>query len=264
MKHYNTVIYGASAKGIGIASQMPENCLIVESSCLAAREFIDALAVGTGSWEPVSEQGERMVSRYKGKKIMMEGKPIQIAAAAPVIFELIRDCGIHILFGTEMDLSRAKKEKTFTCYNSSGLQSVCADHFYSWEQEVSQAGQYRKYINALIYCGKPDIRLEWENGMEGIWTADYSFPDMKILSCRLEAEDDWITARKKIHTFWMHRPAPLQQWEIASVASTFAWMEAVANGKEGKAALRPMYENMLMAFEDGVRLGRKWRDEKCF
>lgn len=243
---------------------MPEDCLIIESSCLAAREFIDALAAGTRNWEPVSELGERMVSRYKGKKIMMEGKPIQIAAAAPVIFELIRDYGIHVLFGTWLDLDTAGEEKAYTCYNSSGFQRICADHFYSWEQEVFQKKQYRKYINALIYCGGSDIRLKWENGMDGIWLADYSFPDMKILSCGLEAEDDWIMARKKIHTFWTHRPAPFQPWKIVSVASTFAWMEAVSNVKGEKTTLCPMYENMLMAFEDGVRLGKTWRDEKCF
>ena len=50
MKQYKAVIYGASAKGIGIAAQLPDQVLVVEKTSLAAREFAGALVMGEGSW----------------------------------------------------------------------------------------------------------------------------------------------------------------------------------------------------------------------
>ena len=49
MKQYKAVIYGASAKGIGIAAQLPDQVLVVEKTSLAAREFAGALVMGEGS-----------------------------------------------------------------------------------------------------------------------------------------------------------------------------------------------------------------------
>ena len=59
MKQYKAVIYGASAKGIGIAAQLPDQVLVVEKTSLAAREFAGALVMGEGSWEAKTEPGKK-------------------------------------------------------------------------------------------------------------------------------------------------------------------------------------------------------------
>lgn len=58
MKQYKAVIYGASAKGIGIAAQLPDQVLVVEKTSLAAREFAGALVMGEGRWEEKTEPGK--------------------------------------------------------------------------------------------------------------------------------------------------------------------------------------------------------------
>ena len=55
MKQYKAVIYGASAKGIGIAAQLPDQVLVVEKTILDAREFSGELVMGEGSWEAKTE-----------------------------------------------------------------------------------------------------------------------------------------------------------------------------------------------------------------
>ena len=55
MKQYKAVIYGASAKGIGIAAQLPDQVLVAEKTSLAAREFAGALVMGEGKTDPPSD-----------------------------------------------------------------------------------------------------------------------------------------------------------------------------------------------------------------
>ena len=127
MKQYKAVIYGASAKGIGIAAQLPDQVLVVEKTSLAAREFAGALVMGEGRWEEKTEPGKKLTERYRQKGILMEGRPIQIAAAAPVMFETIRDAKIQVLFGTDIKVSRTDGKHIVTCCNDSGVFQVCAE-----------------------------------------------------------------------------------------------------------------------------------------
>lgn len=260
MKQYKAVIYGASAKGIGIAAQLPDQVLVVEKTSLAAREFAGALVMGEGSWEAKTEPGKKLTERYRQKGILMEGRPIQIAAAAPVMFETIREAKIQVLFGTDIKVSRTDGKHIVTCCNDSGVFQVCAEHVYHWEQEASSQPEYGKYINAMLYCENPQQAAAWENGCGGIRVLEYAHPDMKILCYPLHREDGWITAREKLHSFWKNRPAQLASWKMVTVASSFAWLKET--GEDGKK-LQPLYGNLLGAFESGVELGRKWREEEC-
>lgn len=258
MKQYKAVIYGASVKGIGIATQLPEQTLVVEKTSLAAREFVSALVPGEESREAKTEPGKGLEARYRQKGILTEGKPIQIAAAAPVMFETIRDAQIRVLFGTDLKVCRADGKNIVTCYNDSGIFQVCAEHIYDWEQEAAEKPEYGKYINALLYCDDPSRIIEWENRRGGIRVLEYAHPDMKLLCYPLDREDDWIAAREKLHSFWKNRPGWLAPWKIASVASAFAWLKET--GEKGEL-LQPLYGNLLGAFESGVELGKQWKEE---
>ena len=271
MKQYKAVIYGASVKGIGIASQLPDQVLMVEKTSLAAREFADALVTGGGSWEADTEPGRQLAERCRRKGILAEGKPVQIAAAAPVMFEIIRDAGIPVLFGADIRVSSSEGKNIVTCFSDSGISQVCAEHIYDWEQEAAGQPGYGKYINALLYCENPPQATDWDNGIEGIKgmegmegnkgirVLEYAHPDMKILCYPLNRDDDWVTARDKLHRFWKKRPAQLVPWKMVSAASSFAWLKET---DENGGLLAPLYGNLLGAFESGVELGKKWREEK--
>lgn len=82
---------------------------------------------------------------------------------------------------------------------------------------------------------------------------------MKILCYPLNRDDDWVTARDKLHRFWKKRPAQLVPWKMVSAASSFAWLKETG---ENGGLLVPLYGNLLGAFESGVELGKKWREEK--
>ena len=62
MKQYKAVIYGASAKGIGIAAQLPDQVLVVEKTSLAAREFAGALVAGKAERR---QAGKKIGRRYR-------------------------------------------------------------------------------------------------------------------------------------------------------------------------------------------------------
>lgn len=259
MKQYKAVIYGASAKGIGIASQLSDQVLVAEKTSLAAREFADALVIGEGNWEAKTEPGRQLAERYRQKGILADGKPVQIAAAAPVMFEIIRDAKIPVLFGADIRVSRTDGKNIVTCFSDSGIRQVCAEHVYDWEQEAAGQPGYGKYINALLYCENPPQATDWDNSSGGFRVLEYAHPDMKILCYPLNRDDDWVTARDKLHRFWKNRPAQLAPWKMVSAASSFAWLEEAG---ENGGLLRPLYGNLLGAFESGVELGKKWREGK--
>lgn len=68
MKQYKAVIYGASAKGIGIAAQLPDQVLVVEKTSLAAREFAGAAGHGRRKVGGKDRAGEKIDGALSSKR----------------------------------------------------------------------------------------------------------------------------------------------------------------------------------------------------
>jgi hypothetical protein len=80
------------------------------------------------------------------------------------------------------------------------------------------------------------------------------FPGELILKLKLEKDDDWVSARRKMHGFWQNRPASLAPWTLAAIADRFE-----VHVEKGPHCVAPAwrwlpscaYENVVAAFDSG-------------
>jgi len=249
--HYPTVIIGATAYGIGFASQKPDEVLVIERTALVAPEYIDSLHVGSTEWNPTEPMGFDLKNELLSRNVLSAAGRFHAPGAASTLFDLIQKKDISVLFLTDViGIEKMESDYEITIYNNSGFQKISAGRVIDTTPKAD-----KKSINAFVVsngnpCDHPMLR-------QGRFENEF------ILCVPLEMEDDWIAARKKVHTFWQNRDAGLKDWTLVSIASTFDFTVDNTVDEPGPYAIQERWEwmpgnaygNLLEAFEAGIKGG---------
>lgn len=268
--HYSTFICGATATAIGIASENIKDTLIVERTGLVANEFIDCYHIGSKNWNSVSHIGKNLKKELIQRNILSEVGMVHIPAVAPLLFKIIKKLGINILFITEViEVEKVEEVYEITLHNNSGFQKITADKIIDTTSTSTIHPKFKQYtysksINAMLHSIEENLFPF--NNSEIIENENVSFEQGRfdkeiILKYSVSNDDDWIAARHKLHSYWQNRPAFLEKWSLATIASTFdievkdkgpfevdynwTWLPSCA------------YENLLKALDIGVEYGEK-------
>lgn len=268
--HYPVLICGATAVGLGIASELAEKVFIVERTGLVAKEFVDCYHPGGTEWNAVSPHGEKLKSELLQRNILDENGNSHIPAAASILFKLIQDTGINTLFVTEIiKIKKALSCYEITLYNNSGFQQITADQIIDTTVLPGSGHPLKEYISSMslnaILHSKEETNFPFHHpdmvNHPSVSFQQGRFPKEIILKCSPNLEDDWITARHKLHSYWQNRPSCLEKWKIASVASTFdiTLKEKVCCDLDDNRVWKPScgYSNLLDAFEAGLQFGEE-------
>jgi hypothetical protein len=84
-----------------------------------------------------------------------------------------------------------------------------------------------KSLNAYIHSNYEKKLPDYK----GVKFIEGRFENEVIMCFLLELEDTWITARQKLHNFWVNRPECLRYWHIDSIASEFDVVIGSTNSK---------------------------------
>src|SRR5690606_33343244 len=108
-------------------------------------------------------------------------------------------------------------------------------------------------LNAMLFCNQPTTTVPVLEGADGEIVLG-RFPGELILKLGLDKDDDWVSARDKMHRFWKNRPASLAPWTLAAIADRFevgveAGPHCVASGWRWLPSCA--HDNLLAAFEAG-------------
>jgi hypothetical protein len=230
-KHYTRVVLGATVTGISLMENLGGDALCVEETGFAGREYADALFPGQfHASTPGGEFGEEL----RGRNIITS-RGINLPALSPVLFRRINEKGLAVIFFTKV-LSVEKKSNIFLIrvFNADGFGEITADCIIDTESVSPAAGieekPVKKTLNAFVLGENLSCDTEGVKLYPGAYGKDH------YLETSLDPEDDFVSARKKIHSFWRARPLSLSGALLVSIASTLNIVPPLPGGEGPGAA----------------------------
>lgn len=221
---YEILICGSTFLGLGMAFSGEDNVLLVERSSSVGAEFIDSLQPGN-SWNEIEASSAVLELKKEliERNILSHNGKVHLPAIAAVLYERIKNKRPNVLLMTEI-MNIEKKENYFevTLFNSSGMKKVKAKKIIDTTSRCISMFKLNskfegKNLNAYIHSN-------YEKGLPnhiGVKFIEGRFDNEVIMCFPLEFEDTWVTARQKLHNFWVNRPEGLKYWHMDSVASEF-------------------------------------------
>lgn len=262
--HYSMLVYGGTMLGIGLALSVGEDVLVVEPSTMVGREFMSSFRVGEARVGTLkTETARQLRDELIERNLWKEGK-FHIAPVAPVLFRIIRSHRLNVLMMTKIVEVMKGDDGLFeiTLFNASGLRKVTADNIVDTTCTCQSIPGHPvrmsyKSLNAMLHS-KPeeyiqispiDGEIELEQGL---------LPGEMILKYKLEADDDWLTARAKLHRYWNKTAQRYAPWTMVLIADTFEIHPVPTDGplEEGWSWLPSSgYSDLLQAFDEGCEKG---------
>lgn len=220
---YPLIVLGATFAGIGAAYSNKADTLILERTALAGYEFANAYRTGEG-WNDalLSEVGDKLRMEMLQRKILSDQGEVHIPALAPLMYNRIKEDQLHLLLMA--DIVSITWESTRYCvqvHTTSGFKKFYTDRIIDTRTDALSGDLIKKKsINALLYC---------EEGISSsspgsLGTAEFMKGKQNgeiIVSLPVEADDDWSSAREKLHKLWMSRPMEWNGWKILAVGGSF-------------------------------------------
>lgn len=254
-RKFKTAIFGATFYGISKLIQNPDDCVLIERTTLPGREFVDSFnETGGKNIEVTSGFGKDFKSALLKNGLLNGEGEIYPAPALFLLCGFLEKISVNIMFATEItEIKKAEGGYEITCFNSEGFSAVTAVEIIDTTSEcilhnsVSQ-NEVQKSLNVIVkkeeeaspVCLNPVIR----NSLAG--TEVFRFP--------VQLNDDYITARKKLHTFWQDNYEDLKNCKIVLTANTFAYsMPSVKKDVQSDFIWIPScgFDNLLHAVDKG-------------
>jgi hypothetical protein len=271
LKHIPLLIVGATFAGLGYSSESGPEALVVEPFSQPGHEFISSYRPGE-QWPRTArtEAGGRLLEELERRGVLTADRRLHVPAVLPIICRWIREQRLQLLLMTQIvRIAPHPDGYEVTLAHASGMERLVAGRIVdttsgglplTGEKETAIV---HKRINALLHCANLEADASVplpESYDERLSVYRGPFASEAIASLELAAHDDWPTARRKLYTAWLGRPAAWQPWTIAAIADTFDQRVG-----KGPAVLRPnwtrlpscAYANLLEALEEGVLTARK-------
>ncbi|NQX60827.1 hypothetical protein [Paenibacillus qinlingensis] len=263
-RYYPTIILGATFAGLGASYACGKEALLIERSDLVGYEFINSYNLGE-AWHAtlLSEEGAKLKNELMERGILSEEGRVHIPAIAPVLYKKIGCDSLPILLHTDVaDIRQSGAGYEVTIYNASGFSSYRTDRIIDTRPEYAPAHMIKsKCLNAMLNCGEDDP--EPSAGAEShLLLTKGKLKGEIVVKVPLEVEDDWPTARHRLHQLWAGRPKQWESWTISSVAGFFELQIELETSNEIEpnwfSLPSAAYRNPLEAFEAGLRFERRY------
>ena len=250
------MIIGASMLGLGLASRIGRDALVIEPSNGVGNEFIRSFKLSDRKYAPMTASGVELHRELIRRNVTDAEGRLHLPGMMPVLIKHITGQKLDVRMQTQIVEVQPRDGKfEVVCYDASGLRHVVADRLVDTTSRcVTKVGRGQikaKSLNMML-LGSPD-----DGGTEGM--SAYAlfqgrFPSETVLKYALDPMDDWITARSKLFDFWLHRPEYLRSCAFMTHADEFD-MEFDAQ----QAPIQPgwdwlpsaYYANPLEAYDHG-------------
>lgn len=281
VRQVDTLVVGATFTGIGLIGELQKQnrpSLLIEREITLGHEFTYAYKPGV-NWELETErhQAVKMLrDKLKRRNVLTSEGRVHLSGITPILYQLTRDQELPVRLLTEVvSVEHAGSGYKIVLYDGSGMSELVANRIIDTSSEKLtgpvRMHTGRKRIGALLHAKKNEhgsvsaLASSAFGGSSEFHEDRFSFKRGRFesegyISIPLAADDDWITARKKIHQFWANRPAELEGWSLATVADQFDyapnrgpheidrnwyWMPSAA------------YANPLLAMDEGMEWGKE-------
>ncbi len=257
------LIYGATAAGIGLLLKHHPHALLVERSAQVGHEFVAAFHAGM-NWqqEPQSATPQTLRKEMLRRNLLTEDGLVHLPPVAVLLLNLIKQEKLPVRLMTRVvEVQPVADGFEVTVQSADGLQKITAERIVDTTSHCESAPHFApvplfRNLNAMLFCNQPSAAVPMLEKGEGEIVLG-RFPGEIILKLALNEQDDWISARRKMHDFWKHRSASLAPWTMAAIADRFEMgVEAGPHTVEQSWQWLPScaYDNLLAAMDAGQML----------
>lgn len=221
---FKTAIFGATFYGISKLIGNPEDSILIERTLLPGSEFVDSFNEGLGkNIDTTSEFGNTFKNTLYAQGFLNQDGEIYPSPALFLLCDLLQKVPSNILFSTVITAIKEISEGyEITCFNCNGFSTVIADQIIDTtstgilHDEIKKI-DVKKSLNIIVHkpaaASVPCLEPIFHN----------TLMDLDIFAFQLLPEDDYMTARKKLYTFWLNNRETLEDCKILLTANTFAY-----------------------------------------
>ncbi|SFD64060.1 hypothetical protein SAMN05216378_0785 [Paenibacillus catalpae] len=274
VEHVSTMIIGASMLGLGLASRIGRDALVIEPSNGVGIEFIRSFKLSDRKYAPLTASGIELHRELIRRNVTDEEGRLHLPGMMPVLIKHITGQKLDVRMQTQVVEAQPCDGKfEVVCYDASGFRHIVADRLVDTTSgcvtKVDRCQVKAKCLNMML-LGSPDAgRTE---GLSAYALYQGRFPNETVLKYAVDPMDDWFSARSKLFEFWLNRPEPLRSCAFVTHADEFD-MEFDTQ----QAQIQPgwdwlpsaYYVNPLEAYEQGYNLrlgvnGDAFNGETCW
>ncbi|MBQ4516188.1 MAG: hypothetical protein II978_05310 [Clostridia bacterium] len=242
---YEVIIIGATFAAAGLIEKYKEKALILERRPQAGYEFFNAINFGNEySAELKSDEAIMLFERFKSKNIFA-GERVCIFDCAYDFYKCLADKNVLL----NMEIISVEKQKDcflVTAHGVSGYRTYKAKKVI--DTRVHKEMILSKTLNAVLKTSA----LKNFVLPEGVKMENWGYDDDIVVKCMLSAEEDYVSARRKLFNAFENMHEDLKP---LLVADTFGYELKDGYPKEENGIYYMpscAYKNPLLAFDAGV------------
>jgi hypothetical protein len=224
-EYKSTVIIGASMLGIGIATCLDKDSVVIEPSNGVGNEFIRSFKIPKKSYTPVTGIGKQLQQELIQRNVMDDEGMLHLQGIMPVLMKYITEKKLDVRMQTNIvKVEHSDGKFLVHCYDASGFKVFITDRVV--DTTISCASKPERFIAKGKRLNMMISRLPNKDQDNCEKSLDYTiqqgrFASEIFLKYSLDLNDDWIKARNKLFQFWLNRPDYLQPSAFVTHADEF-------------------------------------------
>lgn len=222
-----TLIVDATFTGLGIASSLREDAIVIERTISPGCEFVNSFKAGDGWGQPYRHSEARALQEQMlQRNLMSSDGRVHLAPLHPLLCQIIHNKKLKVLFSTELiSIHETSDGYDVLIYAVSGLQTIKTKQIIDTSSTrkstpCEQPDHVAKAVGALLHGQSTEglsMKFKWDQAS----VSPGFFESEAYLSFSIKESDDWGIAREQLYQFWKARSEQWLPWTIAAVADTF-------------------------------------------
>ena len=257
---YQTAILGATFYGMAAALSEP-GTVIIERSGSIGNDFVASLnEKPLRTLDTKSPLGLDFKQNLKARGLTDESGAVYSGPSLYVVSDYLKKANTELLLLTEVvKIEKAGDYYILTVYNNEGFSQINARNvldttatgvLHDWADRVPRSKKLGVIVKTNLSPSASD-----PSGSPKCEMLHNPISGLSILHIPINAEDGWIEARKKLHSFWKAEGLEQSGARIAFVATEFAYtmpetMKKVKNDWFWIPSCS--FRNLMEAFDQGA------------
>lgn len=254
MEHFNKIILGATATGLGAFLSEPENTLLIEPSSMIGPDFAGCFFTGSAKSNTLSDSNSHPLFQAATNIGVLKNGLVHLPGLQALMYKYLIPYVKNCLFLTDYLLSEQVDGKiAVTVFNRNGTTVYTCDELIDATPTMI-TNQVKTEINSVTLGSvfvsiKEDAVLPKLSKGEIIPTC---FPNEFYFHLPLSAKDSWGKARSDMIAFISEHKTEFEGWALAATAVEKN-VKVSANYRGFASVLIPsQYDGIVEGFTAGI------------
>lgn len=220
MQHFNKIILGATATGLGAFFSEPNQSLLIEATSMIGPDFAGSFMTGSAKSNTLTEYNNHPIFQEAVKIGVLKDGLIHLPGLHTLMYKFLSPYAHHCLLLTDYISSEQIDDKiAVTVFNKNGTSTFTCDELIDATPTLITNQIKTEVINeslgSVFVASKEDAIIPKLSKCEIFQTC---FPNEFYLHIPLTIHSDWGKARSDLISFISEHKTELEGWILAATA----------------------------------------------